>query len=480
MGARPYLSRHVSDRWLAGAIAVVAFIAQYYRHATFRSSTYDMAVFEQVVWKMAHGHGATSSLTAWNTFGDHLSPVLLVFVPLYRLAATPLWFFAAQAIAVGIGVLCIRPLAVAAGLPERGRAVTLLLAAYAISPAIWNGVLGDFHPTTVAVPVLLIGCTVALKHRHRDMWLVLGALILLRDDLALAGVALAAIGWTTDTRRGRQVRGAIVATGLAWTVIGAQVGAALGASRHFEARYGYLGTSLTDAATHPFHAIAGVLSHLFATNNVVPVLALLVPLALLPLGRPAWALLAGFVALPTLLATDPNLHSSAYHYGAPVAPFLFLAAAGTLARFDLSAYRRVVFYGAPLATASFLFAGPLSTGALTAQAPNPGDVRAALRTVKATDVVVATGYVAPHVADRATLLPFPYPFLEASHVLPLDPEVTSTSAKKQATVDVVIVAPSELEGPELIDHFLNDPTVIDEFTQENFGDVMVFRRKTGG
>ena len=78
-----YFSRHRLDRWLAAAVVAGMFALQLYRYVTFRFTTYDLAVFDQVVWKMAHGHGATSTLTAWNTFADHLSPILVVFVPLY-------------------------------------------------------------------------------------------------------------------------------------------------------------------------------------------------------------------------------------------------------------------------------------------------------------------------------------------------------------------------------------------------------------
>ncbi|MEY2468691.1 MAG: hypothetical protein QOF21_1389, partial [Actinomycetota bacterium] len=218
--ARPaYLSRHPFDRVMALIVVLAAFGALWFRYATFRSSLYDLGVFEQVVWKMAHGHGATSSLTSWNAFADHLSPVLLVFVPLYRLAATPMWFFGAQALALGLGVLCVRPLAEAVGLRDRADATNALVLLTAANAAIWNAALFDFHPTTLAIPVLLIGCTAALNHRHRDLWIVFAALIFLRDDLAVVGAALALVGWTTDSRSGRRMRLALAGAGVAWMII---------------------------------------------------------------------------------------------------------------------------------------------------------------------------------------------------------------------------------------------------------------------
>ena len=124
--------------------------------------------------RSAHGHhahsatppGATSSLTAWNTLADHLSPILLVFVPLYRIAATPLWFFAAQAIAAGFGVLCVRPLAIAAGLRAESAAAHLLVVGVAVSPAVWNAMLYDFHTSTLALPAYPMVAVLPLTDKH--------------------------------------------------------------------------------------------------------------------------------------------------------------------------------------------------------------------------------------------------------------------------------------------------------------------------
>jgi uncharacterized membrane protein len=478
-GIGAYLSRHSLDRTIAVALTLILFWASWKRDATFRSSTYDLAVFEQVVWKMAHGHGATSSLTAWNTFADHLSPVLLFFVPLYRLAATPLWFFGAQAIACGVGVLCVRPLVETVGLKFESGAATFIVAGFALHPAVWNAALYDFHPTTLAIPVLLIGCHAALRHRHLHVLLVLVALVVLRDDLALAGAAVACIGWRTDDRGGRMRRALIVASALAWTIAGAQVGAAMGASRHFQARYGYLGESMTDAALHPAHSVIGVLRHVFIADNVFFAVALLLPFAFLALRRPAWTAAALFVALPALAANDANFHSPKFHYGAPVVPFVVLAAAGGLhvlgSRWDR---RKLAFIAAPLTAMAYFMAGPAATQALTEPTIDARDARAAIATLRPTDRVVAGTAIGPHVADRVELLPFPYPFTPANLKFPLDDRVTSTAATVQHNIDVVIASNLGWASQDLIDRVAAVPEIHDHFVRTDFGTVTVFRRQT--
>ena len=476
MGRRAYFSACASDRVLAIVVLLTTFGGEWYRHASFRTGTYDLAVFEQVVWKMAHGHGATSSLTAWNTFGDHFSPALLLFVPLYRLAATPLWFFAAQSVTMAVGLLCVRPLVRAAGGDEHSRMATFLVVAYALSPALWNATLFDFHTSTLAVPFLMIGCIAALEQRNRDVWLVFFALVLLRDDLALAAVPLALVGWRSADRRAQRSRVALAFAGVAWTVIGSEIGTALGASRHFVARYGYLGDSMTAALTHPVHAAAGLTAHFFEPSNLVLAVALLVPLAFLPVGKPGWAAMAVFMALPVLVANDPFLHSPSFQYGAPIFPFLLLAAAGTLPKLKDDWYRRAALATAPLVALGFLASGPLMTQTLSLPTANASDARVAMRMIKPNDVVVASNEFASHVADRNELIPFPFPFLEASHEFPLDPRVTSTSEARRATVDVIIASRVTKGTGELIGQLLRDPDVTSQFTTTSVGDIVVLRR----
>ncbi len=475
MGRPAYLSRHRIDLAAAGLLTLALFAASWYRHATYRSYAYDLGVYQQVLWKMAHGHGATSTLTGWNTFGDHFSPILLAFVPLYWIASTPVWLFAAQSIALGAGALCVRPLAVAAGLDKDSVLPKLLLAAYVLSPALWNAGLYDFHQTTVAVPVLMIGCIAALRHKHAHLWLVLLALVILRDDLAIAAIPLGLIGWRSDDKAGHRQRLALIGVAMLVTVVGAQIGTALGASRHFDARYGYLGSSMTNIALHPAHALVGVASHLFATNNILPIAALLLPLAFLPLRKPAWFGIALIMMLPTLLASDVNFHSPAFHYGAPIAPFVFLAAAGALTK--PIRHPRAGAVGISLGIVGFVFIGPVTTGALTSPTINPADARAAMATIKPTDGVASGNDLAAHLAGRDVLKPFPLPMLAADPTFPLDPKVLDHSAKAQSEIDVVVVAADSVNGVnKSMAKLLKTEAFQEQFVEEDFGTVRLFRR----
>lgn len=484
-----YLSRRGFDRVAALVLAVLILGGSWFRHATFRSTDYDLAVVEQTLWKMSRGHGATSTLTAWNAFADHLSPILVPFAALYRLAATPLWLFAAQGVAIGIAYLAARPLARAAGLDEDGWPVRSLLVALFLSPAIWNAVLFDFHTTTLAVPVLMVGITAALRSHHRTMWLCLGALCILRDDLAVAGAAFAVMGWRSDERAGRRQRILLIAGALAWTGAGTKLAEAMGSTRHWDLRYGYLGDSAVDAALHLPSSLLALMQHLFVPENVIPVVALLLPLAFLPIGRPGWLALVGLLALPILAADDVNFRSPAFHYAAPLFPFLFAAAAATLARYSVvratalasvaslaNRQRRAGFALVATAAAGFAVIGPIETRALSIPAAAGADVRRALDTIAPSDAVVASTYVSAHLARRNDLRPFPAGILDVNWVTPLDPRVTDASAAAQDAIDVVVLArPSQVREMRL---YGDAGTVLTRagFERETFGSVTVYRR----
>jgi hypothetical protein len=222
--------------------------------------------------------------------------------------------------------------------------------------------------------------------------------------------------------------------------------------------------------------VVGAIQHLFQGDNFVLIAASLFAFALLPILRPGWMALAGFVALPNLLANDPNLHSYGFHYGAPIAPFLILAAAGGLVRVDFALSRRWAVAALPIAASCLTVLGPPGRGTLTSPTVSAADSRAAMALVRPGDVVSSGGFVGAHLANRVTLLPYPYPFVAAPPKFPLAAEVLSTSRAKQDSVDAVVIAkPRGPQGEALLQRFLRTDGV-DDFDMTDFGTVLVFRR----
>jgi len=470
------------DRALVVAAAVLAalvFAVSWYRHATFRSTTYDLGVFEQALWKMAHGHAPFVTPIGWNIFADHGSPVLLFFVPLYRIAATPLWLFAAQGIAVALGLLALPPLLDACHVTN----VTLrraFIISYVVSPLLWNATLYDFHPTTLAFPILLIGLTAALRDRVGVVLAASAGLLLLRDDLGAAVGGLALIGITALPRRRQLLRVALAAGGVAWAVAGSALGKAWGADRNWHFHYGYLGRSASAVLTHPFRTIPRAIDKLPHLDNHQLLLAWLIGFALLPLLRPARFAAVLVLALPLFLSAGVQFHSPHFHYGAPLLPFLLLAAATGIDRLPRAVATRPHFVAAALVLgtlATFVRWGPPDTHTLTRPVARAADIRRALHRIRPTDNVVAGFNLGAHLAHRRSLLPFPAPFTQGRHDFPLKASVRHVSAARVARIDAVIVDRHELKHTRrAFAAFLASPYLVG-FHHYQYGDVLLWLRR---
>jgi uncharacterized membrane protein len=433
---RRYLSRRAPDVALALLFALVLFGFEWYRHATYRSTAFDLGVFDQAIWLMAHGKVPYATLVGRNIFLDHFSPILVLFVPLYWIAATPLWLFAAQSIAMGLGLLAMVSLLEELKLSESWKWAFKI--AYVSSVLLWNSTLFDFHPTTLAVPFLFIGMTAALRDDRRMMLVAAVCLLALRDDLALSVIALAILGFTRSEHR--RLRYALMGGGLLWLLIWGHLGIVAAFPNLWRGYYGYLGPTERAALAAPWLTVPRLVKGVVRRDNAVGVFAMVMSLGFLPLLRPS-RLALGFIWLLPLLAASSALAPAGlhqYHYGAPIFPFLVLAAASGVTRLrpDL---RRVAGFAVlvPLSVATFVLVQPLQVSFASLPRPDPQDVAAALRLIPAGAGVSASDAIVPHVSHRDVLLPFPYPFARGGQSFPLAPTVTEVSARAAARVDVI-------------------------------------------
>jgi uncharacterized membrane protein len=444
-GSRPtYLSR---DRWslvAAAGFALVLFAASWYRHATFRSDTYDMAVFDQGLWLLAHGKAPYVTVIGRNIFLDHFSPVLLLFVPLYFIAATPLWLLAAQSIALGVGLLALGPLLDELGLNRAWR--TAFTVAYVVSLLVWNAALYDFHPSTLAVPFLLVGITGALRDDIAHLLGTSAAVMLLRDDLGLAVVALALVGFRTSSRR--RLRLVLALVGVGWVLLGASFGIVVGSPRLWHAYYGYLGPSAGSVILHFWRTVPRLLQGLWRADVGRALLIWLLPFGFLPVLSPGRTVLAFVWALP-LFAAAPVLAPGGldlYHYGAPIFPFLVLGAGTAVTRLPPRLGPRPLIWLLAFSVLSFATYDPVKIHIFDVPAPDARAVERGLKVIHPADAVSAANTLAPHLSHRTLLLPFPYPFATGRHTFPLAEAVAVVSDRGAAEIDAVAIFASGQEA----------------------------------
>ncbi len=405
---------------MLGALFALAGVLRY---RNWWSAAIDLGVFDQGIWLLSRGLAPEVTINGRNLFADHLSPIVVLFVPLYRLWATPYWLFAAQGVALGatVGPLCA--LARHEGLPRwTGTAAVALGSPLAAAAAF------DFHPSTLAVP-FVAWAVLEVRRGNLTRASVAGLLIMsCRAELGWVLIGLAIVAAPHLRRR-------LLVLGSLGVILGVAVPAALGAHGTFTVHYGQLGATPLDALTHPWR----VLATLASAGTLTKLAILFVPVFGLTFWKWRWAVAALVASLPILLSQWSGTRRPGLHYWAPTYP---IAVGGALiALAAMERHRRVgcglLVVGGLVAMATMSPLSPLAP-------PSVGwrsftDHRyareEAAASVRPGDSVVASERILSHLTHRREAWLFPNPY-RPSQQAELGPPPSRAAARR---VDVLVV-----------------------------------------
>ncbi|WP_019633074.1 DUF2079 domain-containing protein [Actinomadura atramentaria] len=314
------------------------------RLRTFRTSTYDLVIFDQAVRSYSrfgapiapvkgvhNGFGADFSI-----LGDHFSPLLAVLAPFYRLHDGPATLLVAQAV---LFALAIVPVHRFAARRVGRRAAYAVAAAYALSWPIAEALAFDFHEVAF-VPPLSAYLVERWDAGRRGRACVAALLLLLvKED---TGLLLVGFGLYLLTRRGERWAGAaFAAAGLAATWIASRVVIAeFGGDTRYYWAYGRLGADVPDVAAHlaarPWDALAALGT---PPEKLLTALLLVAPFLLLPLLSPVTLVAVPMLAERMLADRFENWWAPHYHYNAFVVAVIALATADGASRLRALATR---------------------------------------------------------------------------------------------------------------------------------------------
>ncbi len=298
------------------------------RHDAFWTGRFDLGNMVQAVWSTAQGRPLETTDVAGEQFvrlGAHVDPILVLFTPLAWTGALPQALLVAQAMIVAAGALPAYWL----GRRWLGdeRLAVAAAAVYLLYPPLQWATLTEFHPVTLAAPLLLY-CIWAAEERRYALLAITAALAALTKEEV--GLALAMLGlWMVVRGRGRRAGAALAAASLAWVAVAVLVIIPHfndGRGSAFVGRYATLGEDGGDVAatvlTRPWEAAEVLASY----DRLSYLVALLAPLAFLSLAAPLLA--AG--ALPEVLINALSdwfpQYSIEFQYVAVIVPFLVAAA----------------------------------------------------------------------------------------------------------------------------------------------------------
>ncbi len=320
------------------------------QHRVFQTNGLDLGNVDQALWYTAQGHFLHFTLMTpiQSRLALHVEPILLLFVPLYWLnLGGPEMLLIVQATVVSIGAWPLYHIAdhklnatqhaprntrTAHRPPPISHAVHFLPLVFPLSylllPTLESAVLFDFHAVTLA-PTFLLFAFWALVQK-KDVHFIIFSLLAMacKEDLSLV---VAMLGLYAGLARWRwRLAGLTIGLSLAWFALALlviQPRFAPGGNIQLD-RYAWLGDTPLAMVQTMFTQPGLVFDHVWSQANLPGYLSMLFfPTAFL-------ALLSPLTLLPMLPTLAVNLLSANpftwrledFHYGAPLAPFLFISA----------------------------------------------------------------------------------------------------------------------------------------------------------
>ncbi len=294
-------------------------VLQMRRFACLGAYAFDLGIFQQAVWLIAQGEIPFVTVRGMHILGDHFTPVLYLFTPLYRLWAHPFWLFLGQTVALAAGAFPLYRLA----LQETVKpwVAGLIVIGYFLHPALFTMLLFDFHPVLLSMPFVLWAMYAIDRGLPIPFFVATFGGVLCKQEIAFVLASLSAYGAIIKRHRWAWL-GCLA--NLAWFWASMKLMAFLsGVERSaYLSLYSHWGETLASIIggiiMHPVKVLKAMVA------NAYP-LFLLSPLAFLPLlasdiltfGLPAYSLL--------MLSDRPAMRHLGYHYGALVMPWLMFA-----------------------------------------------------------------------------------------------------------------------------------------------------------
>lgn len=311
--------------------------------ATFRTTTYDLVIFDQAVRSYAHFRPGIAIIKGihngggpdFSVLGDHWSPILAAVAPLYWLHDGPQTLLVTQgacfAAAVPLIWLFARRLAAAHWPGPAAAAVAYLAAAaYALSWPVAEALAAGFHEVAF-VPVLTAAFFERMSAgRPRAALIAAGLLLFVKEDMGLliAGFGLWLLVSRARVPRQRLVAAVLIAAGVGATWLATIVlRPAFGGSAMYYWAYGALGRSAPAAAWHVVtHPLAAARVLVTPGVKLTTLAWLLGSLAFLPLLSPIALAAVPLLAERMLASSAPGWWGPRFQYNAFVAVVLVCAA----------------------------------------------------------------------------------------------------------------------------------------------------------
>ena len=442
---------------MGAAIAFFLFtlILTLHRHYTFYSS-YDQGIFNQVFWNNLHGRFFQSTLSSqlstnvvhngevpevfYHRLGQHFTPALLLWLPLYALFPYPATLTVLQVTLVTAAGLVLYVLARQYLEPPLSAMITV---SFYCANAVLGPTLSNFHDIC-QIPLFMFSLLLAMEKRWWWLFWVLAVLILaVRED---SGVSLFGVGfYMILSKRYPRIGLAVCTLSFGYMIVLTNLIMPLFSEdisqRFMMERFGQYADGdeastleiIWGMVSNPMRLIVELFSPLDRTIKYL--LGQWLPLAFVPAIAPASWMIAGFPLLKLLLGKGMSVLAISIRYAMTVVPGLFYGTilwwgrkqnrgaegmsnspspiSNSFRRFWIICLSLSLFFtftSNPNRTLYFLIPDsiqPLVYVPLPRQWEHVSQVRPLLAQIPPDASVTATTYLIPHLSGRREIIRFP-------------------------------------------------------------------------
>ncbi|MGB0388787.1 MAG: DUF2079 domain-containing protein [Ardenticatenaceae bacterium] len=290
----------------------------------------DLVIYSQVVWNTWHGRPFYNTMLQFseNYLGNHFTPILAFFVPIYALWTDPRVLLIAQVIASTLVAWPLYRLATEK-LSSAWAGVLFVMALYLYPALIYQTVI-DFHGIALGTPLVMLAFYALLTERNRWLFAILPWMFLIREDVVLVLIMMGVYAFVAQQRfkLGVMLMGLGSVGGLLVLKVLIPAFRSSTGAFFYNDYYGYLGDSFWEMVQIMVLEPPVVLKRIFDADKLKLVLQLLFPVAFMPLLSLTSFILGGSAIAYMLLVDLPFIQ--VYHLGAQYQalwiPFIFIGA----------------------------------------------------------------------------------------------------------------------------------------------------------
>ena len=331
---------------VAIAFFVLCLLFNLHRYYSFYAS-YDQGIFNQVFWNSMHGRFFQSSLSSalstnvvhqgqvsevyYHRLGQHFTPALLLWLPIYALFPSPIALTVLQVTLVTVAGLVLYILARQYLEPKLSAMISV---SFYGANAVIGPTLANFHDIC-QIPLFVFSLLLAMEKRWWPLFWILAALILaVRED---AGVVLFGVGfYLILSKRYPKIGLAVCTLSFAYMVALTNLIMPIFSEdisqRFMMERFGQYAEGneastleiLWGMISNPWRLVREIFTPFFATLKYL--LGQWLPLAFVPAVAPASWIVAGFPLLKLFSAKGLSVLSITIRYAMTVVPGLFYGA----------------------------------------------------------------------------------------------------------------------------------------------------------